>query len=201
MACNSCVTDTLEPTVDPRWRRALWIALIVNARMFLAELAAGEIADSRALQGDALNFFGDAANYAISLGVAGLALAWRARAALLKGITFGCPRCLCDDRRTACRCRKCVAPAADHGSGRSRRLDCERRRGPYALSVPRAKPPDRCANPLPSPASIKAGSPWIREIPLGNPKNHIYVKVVLVVGGADASDRALFSFVTRGVEG
>ncbi len=88
MACNSCVTDTLEPTDDPRWRRALWIALIVNAGMFVAELAAGEIADSRALQADALDFFGDAANYAISLGVAGLALAWRARAALLKGVTL-----------------------------------------------------------------------------------------------------------------
>lgn len=56
--------------------------------MFLAELGAGEIADSRALQADALDFFGDAANYAISLGVAGMALAWRARAALIKGITL-----------------------------------------------------------------------------------------------------------------
>jgi Co/Zn/Cd efflux system component len=56
--------------------------------MFLAELGAGEIADSRALQADALDFFGDAANYAISLGVAGLALVWRARAALVKGVTL-----------------------------------------------------------------------------------------------------------------
>ena len=31
---------------------------------------------------------GDAANYAISLGVAGMALTWRARAALLKGISL-----------------------------------------------------------------------------------------------------------------
>ena len=74
--------------MDPRWRRALWIALIVNATMFLAELGAGEIADSRALQADALDFFGDAANYAISLGVAGLALTWRARASLFKGVTL-----------------------------------------------------------------------------------------------------------------
>jgi Co/Zn/Cd efflux system component len=35
-----------------------------------------------------LDFFGDAANYAISLGVAGLALTWRARAALVKGGTL-----------------------------------------------------------------------------------------------------------------
>lgn len=83
-----CCAPAQTPAVDPRWRRALWIALIVNAGMFLAELGAGEIADSRSLQADALDFFGDAANYAISLGVAGLALAWRARAALVKGITL-----------------------------------------------------------------------------------------------------------------
>jgi Co/Zn/Cd efflux system component len=37
---------------------------------------------------DALDFFGDAANYAISLLVAGMAVVWRARAALFKGITL-----------------------------------------------------------------------------------------------------------------
>ena len=84
----SCCGPSKKPAVDPRWRRALWIALIVNAGMFLAELTAGEIADSRSLQADALDFFGDAANYAISLGVAGLSLTWRARASLLKGFTL-----------------------------------------------------------------------------------------------------------------
>ena len=85
---SSCCGPAQKHAVDPHWRRALWIALVVNAAMFLAELGAGEIADSRSLQADALDFFGDAANYAISLGVAGLALAWRARAALFKGITL-----------------------------------------------------------------------------------------------------------------
>ena len=73
---------------DPRWRRVLWIALIATAAMFLVEIAAGVAADSRALQADALDFFGDAANYAISLGVAGMILAWRARAALLKAASM-----------------------------------------------------------------------------------------------------------------
>ena len=73
---------------DPRWRRILWIALIVNAAMFGVEIVMGVTADSRALQADALDFLGDAANYAISLGVAGMALAWRARAALLKAATM-----------------------------------------------------------------------------------------------------------------
>ena len=85
---SSCCATPKKPAVDPRWRRALWIALIVNAGMFMVELAAGEIADSRSLQADALDFFGDAANYAISLGVAGMALAWRAKAALFKGVTL-----------------------------------------------------------------------------------------------------------------
>lgn len=73
---------------DPKWRRVLWIALLINAAMFAVEVVAGVAADSRALQADALDFLGDAANYAISLGVAGMALAWRARAALLKAATM-----------------------------------------------------------------------------------------------------------------
>lgn len=88
MACNSCVSDTPKITVDPRWRQALWIALIVNAGMFAVELYAGSAADSHALKADALDFFSDAANYAISLLVAGLALTWRARAAYFKGATL-----------------------------------------------------------------------------------------------------------------
>ena len=82
-ACGSGTTLN-----DPRWRSALWIALAVNAGMFALEIYAGSMADSRALQADALDFLGDAANYAISLAVTGLALAWRARAALLKGATL-----------------------------------------------------------------------------------------------------------------
>ncbi len=81
---SACGSDTAR--ADPRWRRVLWFALIVNGGMFLFEMVAGAAADSRALQADALDFLGDAANYAISLAVAGAALAWRARAALLKSL-------------------------------------------------------------------------------------------------------------------
>jgi len=88
MACTSCPSDKGGTLNDPKWRRALWIALAVNAGMFVVEIVAGITGGSKALQADALDFFGDAANYAISLGVAGMALAWRARAALLKGITL-----------------------------------------------------------------------------------------------------------------
>src|SRR3954447_24159742 len=74
---------------SPAWRRALWIALAVNAGMFLTEIVAGVAAGSASLQADALDFLGDAGNYAISLSVAGMALTWRARAALLKGASLG----------------------------------------------------------------------------------------------------------------
>lgn len=86
--CCKAACGTTATLNDPRWRRALWIALGVNAGMFAVEMAAGAAADSRALQADALDFLGDSANYAISLLVAGMALAWRARAALAKGLTL-----------------------------------------------------------------------------------------------------------------
>ncbi len=86
MVCSSCESSTARP--DPRWRRVLWIALVINLAMFSGEIVAGVASGSRALQADALDFLGDAANYAISLGVAGLALGWRSRAALLKGATI-----------------------------------------------------------------------------------------------------------------
>ncbi|RJF91392.1 cation transporter [Sphingomonas cavernae] len=88
MACTNCASDKVTATNDPHWRRVLWIALAVNAAMFVGEMIAGVAGGSRALQADALDFLGDAANYAISLGVASMALAWRARAALLKGGTI-----------------------------------------------------------------------------------------------------------------
>ncbi|CAA9484999.1 MAG: Cobalt-zinc-cadmium resistance protein CzcD [uncultured Sphingomonadaceae bacterium] len=83
-----CCGHAPDSARDARWRRALWVALGLNGAMFGLEWAAGAAADSRALHADALDFFADAANYAISLGVAGLALGWRARAALLKGTTL-----------------------------------------------------------------------------------------------------------------
>lgn len=87
MVCNSCQSDA-PAAPDPRWRRVLWIALAINLTMFAGEIVAGIASGSRSLQADALDFLGDSANYAISLGVASLALGWRSRAALLKGGTI-----------------------------------------------------------------------------------------------------------------
>lgn len=85
--CGGSTTRT-NKIEDRAWRRVLWIALAINAGMFAVEIAAGVAAHSASLKADALDFLGDAANYAISLGVAGLALQWRARAALAKGLSL-----------------------------------------------------------------------------------------------------------------
>jgi cation diffusion facilitator family transporter len=71
------------------YRRVLWTVLAINAAMFLIEIGAGVAAGSASLQADALDFFGDAANYAISLLVVGMVLRYRAMAALAKGTTMG----------------------------------------------------------------------------------------------------------------
>ena len=90
MADQCCASACGSETTlnDARWRRVLWIALGLNAAMFIVEGVAGYFAGSRALQADALDFLCDAANYAISLSVAGMALAWRAKTAMVKGITI-----------------------------------------------------------------------------------------------------------------
>lgn len=74
---------------SPRYRRVLWWALGINLAMFVVEVVAGLKADSVSLLADAVDFFGDAANYGVSLLVLGMALQWRARAALLKGLSMG----------------------------------------------------------------------------------------------------------------
>lgn len=87
MSAHCCPAP--DPAVDPRYRRILWIALAVNAAMFLIEIAAGLQSQSVALLADAVDFFGDAANYGVSLAVLAMLPAWRSRAALVKGLTMG----------------------------------------------------------------------------------------------------------------
>jgi Co/Zn/Cd efflux system component len=81
------------PNVDlqrrTKYRRVLWTVLAINAAMFVGEIVAGLLAGSVSLQADALDFLGDAANYGISLFVVGMALRYRAMAALIKGTSMG----------------------------------------------------------------------------------------------------------------
>lgn len=85
--CEGHCTTTEAP-VDPRFRKALWVALWVNTLMFGVEIVGGLHAGSVSLLADAVDFAGDAANYALSLSVLSLGLLWRARAALVKGVTM-----------------------------------------------------------------------------------------------------------------
>ena len=88
---EGCCSRCHEPdrAWDASYRRALWFVLAINAAMFAVEIGAGLAAGSASLQADALDFLGDAANYAISLFVVGMALRYRAFAALLKGASMG----------------------------------------------------------------------------------------------------------------
>ena len=71
---------------SPRYRKILWVALIVNLAMFAIEIGAGFKSDSTSLLADAIDFFGDAANYGVSFAVLSAGVVLRARAALLKGV-------------------------------------------------------------------------------------------------------------------
>ncbi len=73
---------------SPRYRRILSVALVVNALMFGVEIIGGVSSGSSALQADALDFLGDAANYGISLFVLSAALVVRAKASIIKGATM-----------------------------------------------------------------------------------------------------------------
>lgn len=86
---TSCCNPACAATVISRlYRRVLWIALLANAAMFAIEVAGGLQSGSVALLADAVDFAGDAANYGLSLAVLTMSLAWRARAALVKGASM-----------------------------------------------------------------------------------------------------------------
>lgn len=87
--CSSCASETDKPPVDRAYRRILWIALVINGAMCLIELAAGAVGRSLALTADAMDFFSDAANYAITLMVLAMPLRVRAKAAFFKGACMG----------------------------------------------------------------------------------------------------------------
>ena len=89
MSASCCNQPVDTHRGNEGYRRVLWAVLIINAAMFAIEVAAGLAAGSASLQADALDFLGDAGNYAISLFVVGMALRYRAMAALLKGATMG----------------------------------------------------------------------------------------------------------------
>ncbi len=70
------------------YKRRLWAVISINAGMFAVEMIAGHMAKSQALQADALDFFGDAVTYGLSLAVIGRPIGVRSAAAMAKGLSL-----------------------------------------------------------------------------------------------------------------
>lgn len=86
MACSCSGPKNTAPSAG--FRKALWFALIVNAAMFVVEGIASLQSGSVSLMADAIDFFGDSANYILSLSVLSMGMLWRSRAAWVKGVTM-----------------------------------------------------------------------------------------------------------------
>ena len=67
-------------------KRVLIGVLVINAVLFVVESSAGLLANSTALLADSLDMLGDSLVYGFSLYVLWRSAAWKARAALLKGM-------------------------------------------------------------------------------------------------------------------
>jgi Co/Zn/Cd efflux system component len=83
-----CGNDVKFDGASAAYKRALWMVITINAVMFFVEGSAGFAGQSMALKADALDFAGDTATYAMSLMVIGMAVHWRARAALVKSLSL-----------------------------------------------------------------------------------------------------------------
>jgi Co/Zn/Cd efflux system component len=88
MADSCCGSNVRFDGLDPRYKRVLWTVIAINGLMFVAEITAGHLAGSQALQADALDFLGDTLTYGLSLAVIGRPMETRARAAVLKGVSL-----------------------------------------------------------------------------------------------------------------
>ena len=69
-------------------RRVLAVVLVVNIAMFCIEFGAGLLSGSTAVLADSLDMLGDSLVYGFTLYVLHRNLAWRARAALAKGVVM-----------------------------------------------------------------------------------------------------------------
>ncbi|MCT8721661.1 cation diffusion facilitator family transporter [Glaesserella parasuis] len=89
MACQSCCSSNQPIHQSPKYKKALWIVLVLNLSMFFVEIVMGVKSGSTSLLSDSLDFLGDSANYLISLIVLPMALSYRAKASMVKGLTMG----------------------------------------------------------------------------------------------------------------
>jgi cation diffusion facilitator family transporter len=86
--CSNKQAAITQLAADTAQRRVLLIVLTINALMFVIEFAAGLIAQSSALQADAVDMLGDALVYGLSIFAMRRGAKWQAGAALVKGIVI-----------------------------------------------------------------------------------------------------------------
>lgn len=85
----NCSCDNMKfDGISSSYKRILWVVIFINAFMFIIEFSAGFMANSKALQADALDFLGDTLTYTITFLVIGHSVKWRSGAALIKGISL-----------------------------------------------------------------------------------------------------------------
>ena len=84
---DSCCQSQIDAgALEERQRRVLVLVLVVNAVTFLMMITAAASSGSSSLLSGALDNFGDALTYALSLAVIGATCAAKARVALFKGL-------------------------------------------------------------------------------------------------------------------
>lgn len=85
MSDCGCEADEKRAGVDPAYRRALWIVVILNLGFGVIELIGGFLARSQALKADSLDFIGDGSITLVGLIALGWTAVARSRTALVQG--------------------------------------------------------------------------------------------------------------------
>lgn len=88
-SCHDHCNASGQSDISAAYRKVLWVCLIANAVMFVAQMIASYAAHSVSLLANSADFFSDAANYGISLYVLNLSLRQKAKASMFKGISLG----------------------------------------------------------------------------------------------------------------
>ena len=84
--CSSKSVELEQLARQSGQRRVLVIVLAINALMFVLEFGAGLVAGSTALMADASDMLGDALVYGVSIYALARSDAWKAGAAMFKGV-------------------------------------------------------------------------------------------------------------------
>ena len=75
--------------LNPAYKRALWIVVLLNLGYGAIEIVGGFLSGSQALKADALDFFGDGIITLLGLLAISWSMLWRARSALAQGLFLG----------------------------------------------------------------------------------------------------------------